>query len=97
VPSTAATPSHAAGADPMHTPEARSHRWTRKEILDELRQPVKDLRPHIPTVFEGYGELNTPVLSVAALEEHRQFRLASVVMIPPWSGGRQRRVRALAA
>ena len=31
---------------------------THKEILDDLRQPVKDLRDHIPAVFDGNGALS---------------------------------------
>ena len=31
---------------------------THKEILDELRQPVRDLRERIPAVFEGYGAMH---------------------------------------
>lgn len=41
---------------------------THKEILDELRQPVKDLRDHIPAVFEGNGALNAAVLGDGALD-----------------------------
>jgi AhpD family alkylhydroperoxidase len=40
---------------------------THKEILDELRQPVKDLREHIPAVFQGYGAL-AAALSDGALD-----------------------------
>lgn len=28
---------------------------THNEILDELRQPVKDLRDRMPAVFSGYA------------------------------------------
>ncbi len=41
---------------------------THKEILDELRQPVKDLHEHIPAVFEGYGALSSAVLGDGALD-----------------------------
>ena len=41
---------------------------THKEILDELRQPVKDLREHIPAVFEGYGALSGAVFVDGALD-----------------------------
>lgn len=38
-----------------------------KEILDELRQPVRDLRDHIPAVFEGYGALSSAAFADGAL------------------------------
>lgn len=39
---------------------------THKDILDELRQPVKDLREHIPAVFDGYARLNAAALADGA-------------------------------
>lgn len=39
---------------------------THKEILDELRQPVKDLRDHIPAVFDGYRALSSAALNDGA-------------------------------
>jgi AhpD family alkylhydroperoxidase len=41
---------------------------THKEILDALRQPVKDLREHIPTVFEGYAALSGAAMGDGALD-----------------------------
>lgn len=32
---------------------------THKEILDELRQPVRDLREQIPVVFQAFMEFET--------------------------------------
>lgn len=39
-----------------------------KEILDELRQPVRDLREQIPAVFQAYGALNAAVFAGGALD-----------------------------
>jgi len=41
---------------------------TPKEILDELRQPVRALREHIPAVFEGYCALTGAVFVDGALD-----------------------------
>jgi AhpD family alkylhydroperoxidase len=41
---------------------------THKRILDELRQPVKDLREHIPDVFEGYAALSGNAMVDGALD-----------------------------
>ena len=39
-----------------------------KEILDGLRQPTRDLREHIPAVFEGSGALSAAVFADGALD-----------------------------
>lgn len=41
---------------------------THNQILDELRQPVKDLREHIPAVFDGYAALSGAVLGDGVLD-----------------------------
>lgn len=40
---------------------------TAKEILDELRQPVRALRDQIPEVFTGYGATSAAVFADGAL------------------------------
>lgn len=45
-----------------------------KEILDQLRQPVKAPRDHLPAVFEGYVALNAAGLGDAALDAKTAFR-----------------------
>lgn len=37
------------------------------QILDDLRQPVKDLHEHIPGVFEAYRALSSAALGVAIM------------------------------
>ncbi len=38
------------------------------QILNELRQPVRDLREQIPAVFEAYGRVNAALLVDRALD-----------------------------
>lgn len=54
---------------------------THKEILDELRQPVKDLREHIPGVFEGYGAPNTAALGDGALDAKTKELIALAIAV----------------
>lgn len=54
---------------------------THKEILEELRQPVKDLREHIPAVFEGYGALSSAVLGESALNAKTKELIAIAVAV----------------
>jgi AhpD family alkylhydroperoxidase len=48
--------------------DQRSRRMANKEVLHELRRPVKDLREHIPAMFEGYGALNGAVFAIGTLD-----------------------------
>ena len=52
-----------------------------KEILDELRQPVKELRDHIPEVFSGYAALNTAALGDGALDAKTKELIALAVAV----------------
>lgn len=54
---------------------------THKEILDELRQPVKDLREHIPAVFQGYGALNAAALADGALDAKTKELIALAIAV----------------
>ena len=54
---------------------------THKEILDELRQPVKDLREHIPAVFEGYRALNAASLGDGALDAKTKELIALAIAV----------------
>lgn len=54
---------------------------THKEILDELRQPMKELRDHIPGVFEGYGALNSAALGDGALEAKTKELIALAIAV----------------
>ena len=46
----------------------RTPDMTHKQILDDLRQPVKDLREHTPGVFQGYGALSGAAMGDGALD-----------------------------
>lgn len=54
---------------------------THKEILDGLRQPVKDLREHIPAVFEGYGALSAAALGDGALDAKTKELIALAIAV----------------
>lgn len=54
---------------------------THKHILDELRQPVKDLREHIPGVFEGYGALNTAAIADGVLDAKTKELIALAIAV----------------
>jgi alkylhydroperoxidase/carboxymuconolactone decarboxylase family protein YurZ len=52
-----------------------------KEILDELRLPVRDLREKVPAVFAAYGELNTAVFTDGALDaKTKQLIVLAIAM-----------------
>ena len=50
-----------------------------KEILGELRQPSRDLREHIPAVFEGYGALSGAVFADGALDAKTKELIALAI------------------
>jgi AhpD family alkylhydroperoxidase len=54
---------------------------THEEILDELRQPVKDLRDHIPAVFEGCGALRAAILGDGALDAKTRELIALAIAV----------------
>lgn len=54
---------------------------THSEILDELRQPVKDLGGHIPGVFEGYGALSAAVFGDGALDAKTKEPIALAIAV----------------
>jgi AhpD family alkylhydroperoxidase len=54
---------------------------THKEILDALRQPVKDLREHIPTVFEGYAALSGAAMGDGALDAKTKELIALAIAV----------------
>jgi AhpD family alkylhydroperoxidase len=54
---------------------------THKEILDDLRQPVKHLREHIPAVFEGYSALSSAVLGDGALDAKTKELIALAIAV----------------
>lgn len=54
---------------------------THKEILDELRQPVRALREHIPAVFEGYCALTGAVFVDGALDAKTKELIALAIAV----------------
>ena len=52
-----------------------------KEILDDLRQPVKDLREQIPAVFQAYGTLNAAVFDDGALDAKTKELIALAIAV----------------
>ena len=54
---------------------------THKVILDDLRQPVKDLREHIPAVFQGYAALSSAAMSDGALDAKTKELIALAIAV----------------
>ncbi len=52
-----------------------------KEILDGLRQPTRDLRGHIPAVFEGYAALSAAVFVDGALDARTKELIALAIAV----------------
>jgi len=54
---------------------------THDEILDDLRQPVKDLYDHIPDVFAGYRALSSAALADGALDGKTKELIALAIAV----------------
>ena len=54
---------------------------TAKEILDELRQPVRALREQIPNVFAGYAAMSAAVMADGALDAKTKELIALAVAV----------------
>ena len=54
---------------------------THKQILDDLRQPVKDLHEHIPAVFEGYRALSSAALGDGVLDAKTKELIALAIAV----------------
>ena len=54
---------------------------THKEILDDLRQPVRQLREHIPAVMQGYGAMNSAVFADGALDVKTKELIALAISV----------------
>jgi len=54
---------------------------TAKEILDELRQPVRALREQIPSVFDGYAAMSAAVMADGALDAKTKELIALAVAV----------------
>ena len=52
-----------------------------KEILDALREPVKELREHIPAVFEGYAAFSTAAMADGALDAKTKELIALAIAV----------------
>lgn len=54
---------------------------THKEILEELRAPVRDLRGLIPAVFEGYGATHAAAMADGALTARTKELIALAIAV----------------
>ena len=54
---------------------------THKQTLDDLRQPVKDLREQIPQVFRGYAALSANALGDGALDAKTKELIALAIAV----------------
>lgn len=54
---------------------------THKEILDELRQPTRELRERLPGVFEGYGALHGAVFDDGTLDAKTKELIALAIAV----------------
>jgi AhpD family alkylhydroperoxidase len=52
-----------------------------KEILDELREPVRALRDQIPGVFDGYGAMSSAVFTDGALDAKTKELIALAIAV----------------
>jgi len=59
----------------------RSTAMTHKQILDDLRQPVRDLRARIPGVFEGYGAMSAAAMGDGALDARTKELIALAIAV----------------
>src|SRR5215207_9799858 len=54
---------------------------TAKSTLDELRQPVRDLRERIPAVFDGYGALSAAAMADGVLDGKTKELIALAIAV----------------
>jgi len=54
---------------------------THREILDELRLPIRGVREHIPAVFEGYGALSGAVFVDGAIDTKTKELIALAIAV----------------
>lgn len=52
-----------------------------KQILDDLRQPVRDLRGQIPALFEGFAAMNAAVMADGALDAKTKELIALAIAV----------------
>lgn len=52
-----------------------------KQILDDLRQPVRMLRERIPAVFESYGAMSAAVFTDGALDAKTKELIALAIAV----------------
>lgn len=50
-----------------------------KEVLDELKEPLVELRRRIPEVFEGYGAMSKAVYTSGALDAKTKELIALAI------------------
>jgi AhpD family alkylhydroperoxidase len=54
---------------------------THQATLDELHQPVQDLREHIPAVFDGYRALSRAAMGDGALDAKTKELIALAIAV----------------
>ena len=54
---------------------------THKQTLDDLRQSAKQLREHIPAVYEGYGALSAAAMADGALDAKTKELIALAIAV----------------
>lgn len=52
-----------------------------KQILEELREPIRNLRERIPGVFDGYGAISKAVLADGALDAKTKELIALAIAV----------------
>ncbi|MDA8355660.1 MAG: carboxymuconolactone decarboxylase family protein [Actinomycetota bacterium] len=52
-----------------------------KQVLEDLRQPVRELRERIPGVFEGYGSISAAVFVDGALDAKTKELIALAIAV----------------
>lgn len=54
---------------------------TNRELLEELREPTKALRDHIPDVFDGYRSMSSAAFSDGALDAKTKELIALAISV----------------
>ena len=54
---------------------------TAKQILDDLRQPVRTLRDHLPAIFEGYGAMSAAAMADGAIDAKTKELIALAIAV----------------
>jgi AhpD family alkylhydroperoxidase len=69
------------GAAVQPFPSTKEITMTHKEILEELREPVRVLTGHIPDVFEGYRKMRASAFADGALDAKTKELIALAISV----------------